>query len=101
MELIARHPRTAIGLKPDGTVVMLVADGRHRGEAEGLSLPELTRILHWIGCCDAVNLDGGGSSTMYIKERGTGGIVNHPADNGRFDTGGQRRVANAILVTKR
>ncbi len=97
----ARHPRTAIGLKPDGTVVMLVADGRHRGEAEGLSLPELTRILHWIGCCDAVNLDGGGSSTMYIKERGTGGIVNHPADNGRFDTGGQRRVANAILVTKR
>lgn len=97
----ARHPRTAIGLKPDGTVVMLVADGRHRGEAEGLSLPELTRILHWIGCCDAVNLDGGGSSTMYIKQRGTGGIVNHPTDNGRFDTGGQRPVANAILVTRR
>lgn len=97
----ARHPRTAIGLKPDGTVVMLVADGRHRGEAEGLSLPELTRIMHWLGCCDAVNLDGGGSSTMYIRGRGTDGVVNNPSDNGRFDPAGQRRVANALLVVKR
>ena len=96
-----RHNRTAIGLKPDGTVVMVVADGRHRGEAEGLSLPELTRIMRWLGCCDAVNLDGGGSTTMYIKGRGTDGVVNNPSDNGRFDPSGQRRVANAILVVKR
>ena len=96
-----RHNRTAIGLKPDGTVVMLVADGRHRGEAEGLSLPELTNVMRWLGCCDAVNLDGGGSTTMYIKDRGTDGIVNNPSDNGRFDPAGQRRVANAILVVKR
>ncbi len=97
----ARHNRTAIGLKPDGTVIMLVADGRHRGEAEGLSLPELTRIMHWLGCRDAVNLDGGGSTTMYVKGRGSDGIVNNPSDNGRFDPAGQRRVANAILVVKR
>ena len=96
-----RHNRTAMGLKPDGTVVMLVVDGRHRGEAEGLSLPELTRIMRWLGCRDAVNLDGGGSSTMYIRDRGSDGIVNNPSDNGRFDPSGQRRVANAILVVKR
>lgn len=96
-----RHNRTAIGLKPDGTVVMVVADGRHKGEAEGLSLPELTRVMRWLGCCDAVNLDGGGSTTMYIKGRGTDGVVNNPSDNGRFDPSGQRRVANAILVVKR
>lgn len=94
-----RHNRTAIGLKPDGTVVLLVADGRHSREAEGLSLAELTRVMRWLGCCDAVNLDGGGSSTMYIKDRGNEGIVNHPSDNGRFDTAGQRRVANAIVIT--
>ena len=93
-----RHNRTAIGLKPDGTVVLLVADGRSKGVAEGLSLTELTLIMRWLGCCDAVNLDGGGSSTMYVRGKGEGGIVNHPSDNGRFDAQGERPVANAILV---
>lgn len=95
-----RHNRTAMGLKPDGTVVMLVVDGRHPREAEGLSIPELTRVMHWLGCCDAVNLDGGGSTTMYVKGRGNEGIVNHPSDNGHFDSAGGRRVANAIIVVK-
>ena len=94
----ARHNRTAIGLKPDGTIMLVVADGRSRKNADGLSLPELTHVMRWLGCCDAANLDGGGSSTMYIRDHGTGGIVNHPSDNGRFDPMGQRRVANAILL---
>lgn len=97
----ARHNRTAIGLKPDGTVVLLVADGRSRQHADGLSLPELTHIMRWLGCCDAANLDGGGSSTMYIKGLTPNGIVNHPSDNGRFDPQGQRPVANAILLLPR
>ncbi|MBO4600141.1 MAG: phosphodiester glycosidase family protein [Bacteroidales bacterium] len=94
----ARHNRTAIGLKPDGTIILLVADGRSKEFANGLSLPELTRVMRWLGCCDAANLDGGGSSTMYINNRSTNGIVNHPSDNGRFDPAGQRPVANAILL---
>ena len=93
-----RHNRTAIGLKPDGTVILLVADGRIKGEAEGLTLMELTLVMRWLGCCDAVNLDGGGSSTMYVRGHGQEGIVNHPSDNGRFDPYGQRPVANAIIV---
>ena len=96
----ARHHRTAIGLKPDGTIILLVADGRSKQNADGMSLPELTRVMRWLGCCDAANLDGGGSSTMYIRNSGTNGIVNHPSDNGRFDPFGQRRVANAILLVK-
>lgn len=95
-----RHNRTAIGLKQDGTIVLVVADGRHRRKSEGLSLPELIRIMRWLGCRDAANLDGGGSSCMYIKGLGEEGVVNHPSDNGRFDAHGQRRVANAILVVK-
>ena len=95
----ARHNRTAIGLKQDGTIVMVVADGRSKHNAEGLSLPELTRIMRWLGCRDAANLDGGGSSTMYIRGTSPNGVVNHPSDNGRFDNVGQRPVANAILLT--
>lgn len=94
----ARHNRTAIGLKPDGTIILVVADGRSRQNADGLSLPELTHVMRWLGCCDAANLDGGGSSTMYIAGSGTNGIVNHPSDNGRFDPFGQRPVANAIML---
>ena len=93
-----RHNRTAIGLKPDGTIILLVADGRSNQHANGLSLPELTHVMRWLGCCDAANLDGGGSSTMYIAGGSTNGIVNHPSDNGRFDPMGQRPVANAILL---
>ncbi|MCQ2295076.1 MAG: phosphodiester glycosidase family protein [Bacteroidales bacterium] len=95
-----RHNRTAIGLKPDGTIVLLAADGRIKNQCDGLSLPELTLIMRWLGCCDAVNLDGGGSTTMFVRGFGTNGIVNHPSDNGRFDERGQRPVANAIMVVK-
>lgn len=98
--IMGRHNRTAIGLRPDGTVLLVVADGRAKRESEGLSIPELTRVMRWLGCSDAVNLDGGGSSTMYVKEKGLDGVVNHPSDNGRFDPAGQRPVANAILVVK-
>ncbi len=98
--IYGRHNRTAIGLKQDGTIVLLVADGRHRGKSDGLSIPELTCIMRWLGCREAANLDGGGSSCMYIKGLGEDGVVNHPSDNGRFDAHGQRRVANAIVVVK-
>lgn len=96
-----RHNRTALGIKPDGTVVLLVADGRAKREAEGLSIPELIKVMRWLGCSEALNLDGGGSSTMYVKGKGLDGIVNHPSDNCRFDPQGQRPVSNAIVVVKR
>ena len=90
-----RHNRTALGLRPDGTTVLLVADGRFKDKAEGLTLPELERVMRWLGCTEAINLDGGGSSTMYIKDKG---VVNYPSDNNRHDHEGQRPVSNAILL---
>lgn len=90
-----RHNRTALGLRPDGTTILLVADGRFKHKAEGLSLPELERVMRWLGCTEAINLDGGGSSTMYIKDSG---VVNYPSDNNRHDHEGQRPVSNAILL---
>lgn len=93
-----RHNRTALGVKADGTTLILVADGRFRHKAEGLSLPELERVMRWLGCTDAINLDGGGSSTMYIQGKSDNGVVNHPSDNQTFDHRGERKVANAIVV---
>lgn len=93
-----RHNRTALGLRPDGTTVILVVDGRFKDRAEGLSLPELERVMRWLGCRDAINLDGGGSSTMYIQGKPHDGVVNYPSDNKRHDHEGLRPVSNALLI---
>lgn len=93
-----RHNRTALGIRPDGTTLLVVADGRFKHQAEGLSLFELQRIMRWLGCTDAINLDGGGSTTMYVHDRDHDGIVNYPSDNRRHNHEGQRPVSNAILV---
>ena len=94
-----RHNRTAVGIREDGTVLLLVADGRHK-QAEGLSLTELQQIFRWLGCRDALNLDGGGSTTMFLNTDDYQGVVNCPSDNGRFDHEGERGVSNAVLVIK-
>ena len=91
-----RHNRTALGLRPDGTMLLLVADGRFAHQAEGLSLPELEHVMLWLGCTEAINLDGGGSSTMYVRD--LGGVVNYPSDNNSHDHEGQRPVSNAVIV---
>ena len=93
-----RHNRTALGIKPDGTTLLVVADGRFKHKADGLSLPELQRIMRWLGCSEAINLDGGGSTTMYVHDRPHDGVVNYPSDNGNYDHEGQRPVSNAIIV---
>ena len=94
-----RHNRTAVGIRKDGTVMLFVADGRFK-EAEGLSLTELQQLLRWLGCRDALNLDGGGSTTMFLNFGDFQGVQNCPSDNGRFDHAGERGVSNAVMVIK-
>lgn len=70
------HPRTAVGLSGDRrTLYLVVADGR-RNETDGLTLPELAELLDGLGACTALNLDGGGSSTLWIRDN----VVNQPSD---------------------
>lgn len=88
-----RHPRSAVGKKADGSIVFVVVDGR-TSQSVGVSIPELAQIMKWAGCVDALNLDGGGSSTLVIGDR----IVNRPCDNGKFDTAGERKVANVLIA---
>lgn len=94
-----RHNRTAVGIREDGTLLLVVADGRFK-KAEGLSLTELQQLLRWLNCHDALNLDGGGSTTMYLNIDDFQGVVNHPSDNGKFDHAGERGVSNAVMVIK-
>lgn len=94
-----RHPRTAMGEKADGTVVLLVVDGRAK-ESAGMSIIELQQLMKWLGCRDAINLDGGGSTAMYVKGQPYNGVVSYPSDNKKFDHEGEREVANAILIMR-
>ena len=95
----SRHPRSAVGIKKDGTVVLVAVDGRQKGLAEGMSLTELAYTMKWLGCKDALNLDGGGSTTLYVKgTNADGGVINYPCDNKKYDHQGERRVANMLLV---
>lgn len=96
----SRHNRTAIGIRPDGTILLLTVDGRTKN-SEGMTLDELTATLRWLGCTDALNLDGGGSTTMYVKGWPNNGIVNYPSDNFRFDHNGERAVSNAVMVVEK
>ena len=92
-----RHPRTAIAIKKDGTILFITVDGRS-AESAGVSLKELLNITKWLGAVDAINLDGGGSTTMFIEGSSESGVVNHPCDNKKFDNQGERKVANIVIV---
>lgn len=88
-----RAPRTVIGRKADGTIVMMVIDGRQSAYGMyGADRTELGAIMNYYGAVEAYNLDGGGSSTMIIRKDGELVVLNSPSD------GRERTDANAILV---
>jgi exopolysaccharide biosynthesis protein len=66
-----KHPRTAIGYTANGRMIILVVQGRMQGLAEGATLPQLAKIMLDLGCVEAMNLDGGGSSCMLVNGKET------------------------------
>ncbi|MFJ5777091.1 phosphodiester glycosidase family protein [Streptomyces sp. NPDC093094] len=64
---LRRAPRTAAGVTKDGRIVLLTVDGRRLGHSAGLTVPETAMVMRSLGAVDAVNLDGGGSTTMVVK----------------------------------
>ena len=95
-----RAPRSVIGIKSDGTTLLVAIDGRMI-EAEGVTIEETQTLMKWLNCTEAINLDGGGSTTLYLKNATENGIINHPSDNKIFDHFGQRKIANAIILSKK
>ncbi|WP_316770178.1 phosphodiester glycosidase family protein [Pedobacter frigiditerrae] len=96
----ARHPRSAVGFKPNGNIILLTVDGRQENSA-GMSLYELTNLMRWLGCSSSINLDGGGSTTLWVSSFAGNGVVNFPSDNKKWDHEGERKVANVILLKKK
>ncbi|MDW8107668.1 MAG: phosphodiester glycosidase family protein [Armatimonadota bacterium] len=82
-----RHPRTAVGRTANGEVLWLTVDGR-QAHSRGVSLSELAQIMARYGAVEAINLDGGGSTTLVVRNL----VVNSPSD------GTERPVSNAWLV---
>lgn len=88
-----RHPRTAAGVTSDGTVVLIVVDGRQPEISNGASLADLAYIMSTLDCVNAINLDGGGSSTFILKnEKGELVTENSPS------AGSLRAVANGLMI---
>ena len=83
------HPRTAAGYRNSGELVLLVVDGR-QVDSRGVDLQELAILMRDLGCVEAINLDGGGSSAMVVD----GKLLNRPAG-----TTSQREVMSAIAVS--
>ena len=94
-----RHPRSAVGTTGK-KVYLVTVDGRNAENAQGVSLWEFTKIMRWIGAEDALNMDGGGSTTLYVEGENGNGIVNHPSDNKKFDRQGERHVVNSLLFIR-
>ncbi len=87
--LVANNPRTAVGYNDKNELVMLVVDGRS-ATSDGCVSKELADIMKNVGCSDALNFDGGGSSTMYCGPKL--GIINNPSD------GSPRAVTNGLFL---
>lgn len=90
-----KHPRSLLIISKRKTYLIAI-DGRNEF-AGGMSMTELAKISIWLNADAALNLDGGGSTGLYVKDLG---IVNHPSDNKKFDHEGERKVANVILLKK-
>lgn len=95
-----RHPRTAVAVTKNNRILLITVDGRNENSA-GMSLFELTKLLQWLKAGDAINLDGGGSTALWINNYMQNGVVNYPTDNKKWDHEGQRKVANAVLLKKK
>ena len=84
-----RYARTAAGITSDGRLLFVVLDGRDPSKSVGMTIPELRILMQALGAVDAINLDGGGSTTLTIGDE----VVNAP-----YDRDGPRRVGDAIMI---
>ena len=85
-----KNPRTAIGYTKDNNLILVAVDGRE-GSSVGMTLMQLAGFMKSIGCVNAMNLDGGGSTVMYVD----GAVVNNPQVRGGIT------LSNALVLSKK
>lgn len=96
----SKHPRSAICLTQGNKVLLVTVDGRSPGNAVGVNIPELAHLLRILGGKDALNLDGGGSTALWLSGAAEDGIINFPCDNKTYDHKGERKIANFVYIYK-
>ena len=87
-----RHPRTLVGTDADGSLWLVTVDGRQPKLSAGMTLAELRALARGLGLRNALNLDGGGSTTMWVG----GKVLNSPSD-----AAGARKVSDALVIVKK
>jgi hypothetical protein len=91
------HPRTAVALDRTGkTLLLILVDGRQKRYSEGVTMSELAQLIRDEGGWNALNLDGGGSTTLAVSENGTPHVLNSPIDT--HIPGRERPIANHLAV---
>lgn len=83
------NPRTAVGMIEPNHFIFVVVDGRKENYSKGMTLSELAKVMKSLGCVEAYNLDGGGSSTMYFMGR----VVNNPLGRGT-----ERKISDILYI---
>jgi hypothetical protein len=97
---IGPNPRTAVGVDAEGHVLLVTVDGRTSAGA-GLSIQQTADLLVSLGATEAINLDGGGSTTLWVRGCGTDGVLNSPSDDGDAGPWGSRPVSDGLYVWSR
>ena len=92
--LVKKRPRTAVGIKDNGDWIFVVVDGCFYGLFGGMTMRELAQLMLDLGCIDALNLDGGGSSTLVIEDK----VINQPCGTIEEDGKQVEAVSDAILI---
>jgi exopolysaccharide biosynthesis protein len=93
-----RNPRTGVAVTKN-RILLITIDGRNENAA-GVTIVEMAKIVKWLNAQDGINLDGGGSTTMWVKGSTPNNVVNYPTDNKKWDHEGARKVANVVLVQR-
>lgn len=86
--ILRRHPRTLAGVTRNGSLILATVDGRNPGVTVGANFVEAAQLMRWLGAVQAINLDGGGSTSMVVGDK----VVNKPSD------GHERGVGDALLI---
>ncbi|MFD7306468.1 phosphodiester glycosidase family protein, partial [Streptomyces pharetrae] len=86
---LRRNPRTAAGVTRDGRLLLLTVDGRRPGHSAGLSITETAEVMRGLGAVHAINLDGGGSTAMVVRDE----LQGHPSD-----PTGERPAGDTLVV---
>lgn len=92
------HPRTCVGVRENGDIIVIVADGRQTGYSDGMNLYDMALLLQAYGAVDAINLDGGGSSTFVVKGKdGVLRVLNKPSN----ENNSLRAVGDCLVLVSK